>query len=268
MPFTDRSDLYGAIHEEGINLTVQHIMRQRPSLFNYGTARVRDDPEFRCQAIDTAKAVIDRGNPLITLEDPLPVVGTNGRYGLDFCVQFTRMELDFYPGNVITLPPELRPPLAEQRFALRGTACAGIACPANETIQRLVQQNQDPRRDERTIVIPAERLLCFCLDLTAVGSVQVVGPRGAQRLQAGLDGIEIVDIQPAGLENSIECYISLLIQLVILPRINVALPKLVFDLLNLGKIVLFATPTSPALPNNPAIEADQLKVFINVEVPA
>jgi hypothetical protein len=41
MAFTDNSDLYGAINEEGINLIAQHIMRQRPSLFNYGTAANR-----------------------------------------------------------------------------------------------------------------------------------------------------------------------------------------------------------------------------------
>jgi hypothetical protein len=38
VPFTDNCDLYGAIHEDGINRVVRHIMRQRPSLFNYGTA--------------------------------------------------------------------------------------------------------------------------------------------------------------------------------------------------------------------------------------
>lgn len=31
MTFTDQCDLFGAIHEQGINLVVQHIMCQRPS---------------------------------------------------------------------------------------------------------------------------------------------------------------------------------------------------------------------------------------------
>lgn len=31
MIFTDQCDLFGAIHEQGINLVVQHIMCQRPS---------------------------------------------------------------------------------------------------------------------------------------------------------------------------------------------------------------------------------------------
>ena len=34
---TDNCDIYAAINEAGINRVVRHAMRQRPSLFNYGT---------------------------------------------------------------------------------------------------------------------------------------------------------------------------------------------------------------------------------------
>jgi hypothetical protein len=37
MAFTDRSEIYGAVHEEGINFLLRHVMRQRPSLFTYAT---------------------------------------------------------------------------------------------------------------------------------------------------------------------------------------------------------------------------------------
>ena len=37
MAFTDRSDLFAAVHENGINATIGHLMWQRPSLFNYAT---------------------------------------------------------------------------------------------------------------------------------------------------------------------------------------------------------------------------------------
>ena len=40
MAHTDHSDVYGALHEEGINRVVTHLQHKRPSLFNYGTARV------------------------------------------------------------------------------------------------------------------------------------------------------------------------------------------------------------------------------------
>jgi hypothetical protein len=38
MAFTDNADLFASVGEDGINLVVRHIMRQRPSLVNYGTA--------------------------------------------------------------------------------------------------------------------------------------------------------------------------------------------------------------------------------------
>ena len=266
MGLTDNSSLYGSIQEQGINIVVQHIMRQRPSLFNYGTAAVRDRPELLCAPIEATQTVRDRKNPLLTIQAPLPVLGTDGAYGLDFCAQLTRAEVDFHPNNVITLPPELAP-LAEQRFAVHGTVCAGIACPDQEIIERIIpQRGPNDERPREIIVIPTARLNCFCLDFVAVGSAQITGAPGSQRLQPKLHGIEIVDIAPAGLENSLECYISLLIQLVIFPKLSVALPDLVFNLLNLATVSISATPSSPALPHNPAIEDDQLKVYINVEV--
>src|ERR1051325_4552165 len=37
MAFTNHSDLFAAVHEHAINTTIAHLMRQRPSLFNYAT---------------------------------------------------------------------------------------------------------------------------------------------------------------------------------------------------------------------------------------
>ena len=36
MAFTDHCDIYLAVLEAGANRVIQHIMQQRPSLFNYG----------------------------------------------------------------------------------------------------------------------------------------------------------------------------------------------------------------------------------------
>lgn len=296
MAFTDNCDLFGAIHEQGINRVVRHIMRQRPSLFNYGTALILRQPELLCVPIDPAPAVIQRGDPLITVEDPLPIFGANPPLGLNFVFQFTRAELDFHPGNTIALPPELSPPLGAQRFALHGQICGGLGCPPRDVVRRfqleqehavnretlkgkvidrrqLVRgQTKDREQKDREEIIvarpkvppfplPTDRLQCFCLDLFIVGHIGLIGPVGNQRLNAQLDGIEIVDLRPEGLENSIECYLSLLVQLSILPRINVALPALVLDLANIGTLTLSA---STSVPNNPAIEDDQLKVFIDI----
>lgn len=274
MALTGNSDLYGAVDEKGINLVAQHIMRQRPSLFNYGTAFVAANRELLCELINPASAVIQKGNPIITVEDPLPVVGTNGAVALDFCFQLTRMEIDFHPGNVFTLPPELSPPLDPQHFAIHVRVCGGLGCPSKDVVDTIPPPPPPPPPEKKEemppppppIVPPPRKLECFCLDLFVVGHVEVTGLMGDQKLLGKVDGIEIVDIKPEGLENSLECYLDLLVRLVILPRTSIALEKLVFDMLNLATITLSPSPVSSAIPHNPAIEDNQLKVFLDFGV--
>lgn len=265
MAFTDNCDIYSAIHEGGINRVVRHVMRQRPSLFNYGTEGVIKQPKLVCQKIDAHPVVIARGNPLLTEVPPLPILGTV--YGLDFCAQFAIAEVDFSPGNVITLPAQLTPPLASQQFAVHGAACAGLGCPPKEIVDLLPPgRPQQGLKDDRgvKIVIPSRELECFCLDAFMVGDFDLIGPAGDQHLLGKLDGLELVDLTPEGLENSIECYVKLFIQLGLLPRLSVPTIRFAQDLMGLATITLSPSPTSPALPNNPAIEDDQTKVFIDL----
>ena len=270
MALTGNCDLYGAIYEEGINNLVRHTMQQRPSLFNYGTALVASKPELLCEKIVTDPEVEKRGNPIITVEDPLPVLGTNGTVALNFCFQITRVEVDFHPGNIVTLPPELNPPLGLQHFAMHTRVCGGLGCLSREIVDGIPPPPPPPPEKEvptpPPIVPSPKKLECFCVDLFVVGHVEVTGTAGNQQLLGKVDGLEIVDIKPEGLENSLECYLNLLIQLVILPRTSIALEKVVFDILNLATISLSPSPISSAIPHNPAIEENQFKVFIDVGV--
>src|SRR5258706_4091536 len=124
MALTDNCDLFVSVNEAGINLIARHIMLQRPSLFNYATDEVIRNPRLLCAPIDAAPAVIQRGNPLITHEPPIPVMATHPALGLNFAVQLTKAEVDFTPGNVIVLPAEVNPPLPAQRLALHFEAYA------------------------------------------------------------------------------------------------------------------------------------------------
>lgn len=291
MAFTDNCSLFGALDEAGINLVVRHVMRQRPSLFNYATAFVRDHPQLLCEKIDPHPWVIARGNPIVTVEDPLPILGSNGSVGVNFCAQITRAEIDFHPGGVFPLPAELAPPLAEQHFAFHVRVCAGLGCPPKRLIRDFADLvdiqvanpfKADPHKERPSgqdrpekegepkpppRAIPTDKLDCFCLDLFVTGHVEIVGSAGNERLVGKLDGLEIVDIEPKGLENSIECYLTLLIQLVILPRLSFAMKAIIFEILDgLATVTLKPTPISAAVPHNPAIEQNQLKVFIDMEV--
>lgn len=296
MAFTDHSDLFGSVHEDGINLVVRHLMRQRPSLFNYATPVFHDRPRLFCHPITAAQSVIDAGNPLFTEQEPLPILGTPFPVGIDFCIQLTKAEIDFRPGNTIALPPELGA-LPSQRFALHGEACAGIGCPPADQIadllpliertlveqQKLVvakvrdDRKRPPDRPREPVVLRSREMICVCLEVFAVGHFEWGPVPGSQQtwLKPKLDGLEIVDLKQEKLEAAIECYIATVLRLGILPRVIVPAEKMVFDItkqaakwgLTLGKQVTLEPSAVPAdVPNNPAVEDDQLKVFVKLVV--
>lgn len=278
MVFTSNSDFYVAIHDAGINRIIKHVMRQRPSFFNYGTSMLLSHPELLCKEIDVAPEVISAGNPMISVLGPLPVIGTS--LGLNFCIQATVGEVDFHSGNIFSLPLELSP-LPSQRFAVHFQACAGIGCPPRDISipgapsYRLSDAHSYSAKDEpgmfthmqqEVTVLPTSRLNCFCIDLFATGCVKVAGPSGYQKMLLGVDGIEIVDLRPEGLENSIECYALLALNQGILPIVGDAISNVAFDFIDLpDSLGQLRVSASTAVPNNPAIEDDQLKAFINLD---
>jgi hypothetical protein len=281
MAFTDNCSVFGGLHEEGINLFVQHIMRQRPSLFNYGTAYFLQHPDRLCRKIDMHPEVLRRHNPLITVEDPLPIPGTHGAVGMNFCLQLSRAEIDFHPGNVITLPPQLNPPLKEQAFALRAMFCAGLGCPGERELLQIEQLVDDtpffnpstgrdkesrdkPPRDPKLppTPIPFRQLTCFCLEVMAVLHFERESSAFGPRLALKLDGLEIVDIKPDGLESTLECYVSTVLRVAVLPRVKFTLNTLVLEVGNYATIQ--PTPISPVVPFNPSVADDALSVFITV----
>ena len=277
MPLTDNCDVFGAVHEDGINAIARHITRQRPSLFNYGTRFFQLRPERLCHKIDAHPEVIRRSNPLITVEDPLPIPGTNGMYGLDFCVQLTKLMIDFHPGNVIALPPELAP-LCRQRLALVVEACAGILCPDRKVVDAVgddIASQTPPRKDDKDQrdpretpklpprPLPGEEVHCFCLGVFAVAHAERLIVGGREFIVVRLDGLEIVDIKPDGLESAPSNATS--------PRSSGWRSCRSSESRSIrwswtsaiSQLTIGPTPISAAVPNNPAVEDDQLKVFAN-----
>ncbi|MEZ4668669.1 MAG: hypothetical protein R3E39_12225 [Anaerolineae bacterium] len=175
MAFTDHSDIYGAVHEDGINRVVRHIMRQRPSLFNYATQIFAQRPDLFCEKIDVAAEVIQAQNPIFTVEKPLPVLGTPTPVGLNFCVQLTDFQIDFHPANTIQLPPELSP-LAQQRLALRIRACVGMDCPSDSVIADIL-----PRME---VLATAEDKPLFGTNMLATGGLVATRALAASDVRA------------------------------------------------------------------------------------
>lgn len=288
MALTDHSDLYGSFHERGMNRIFEHVRAKRPSLFNYGTQWVADRWEERlCCPVEVAPEVLQRNNPVVTVEGHLPVPGTGGVYGLNWAMQIADVRIDIHPGDG-GLPKELGGELHDQQLSLFVKICAGVGCPGPRAFEQFPPAPQPPfeipgsedrdkpdrdhdkddlPRDEPPalpVTLPVEELACFELDVYATAHAEVRGPAHARTVELVLDGLEIVDIAPEGLENSLECYLETMLRYVVMPRLRILLPVFVFDLpLGLGSVAVSAAP-APA--HNPALEDDQLKVFVDMEV--
>lgn len=283
MAFTEHSDVFCAVHEKGLNKIIRHLMRQRPSWFNYGTALFVAKPELLCSRIEARSEVLQRENPLITQEQPLPIIGVHGALGVDFSFQVTDLVFDLYPGSLFDLPSELGA-LAPQRMAMRVEVCGAIICPEVDVVRRFADEYAQPislaqlgkkpeegRPDTQPAPpsprpIPGGKPICFCLQGVAVGYFEHVGPKTRSHLAIRLQDLEIVDIAPAGLENALECFVATTIRVGILPRIRLALEALTLNLGKYAALSLSPTPLSSDVPNNPAIKKDQLMAFIDVEV--
>jgi hypothetical protein len=271
MAFTDNCDLFAAVHEDGVNRVIQHIMRQRPSWFNYGSADVAGNRELWCHQIDVTKDVIKFANPFFTVMPPFPVIGSDNPLVLTgFCAQLTKALIDFEPGKTINLPPELNPPLKPQRFSLRFTVCGGLVCPSEKELEQIPVGSAPLSNSLAAVgheqkyppIVVRGRPICFCLDVFVVGRFELT-PNGL--LLGKVEGLEIVDIKPERLEANLECYLRMSVNVVLREKLAIALDALAlsFPLLNMGTITLFPTP-NPPVPNNPAIEDDRLKVFITM----
>jgi len=274
MALTDNCDIFASFHEDGFNRIIRHLQAQRPSMFNYATKDVANNKELLCEVIHAHPVVGLRNNPLLTLEDPLPIPGTD--YGLNFAAQLSEVRVDFHPSNKINLPKELAPPLKPQRLAIQLKLCAGIGCPPGELVDKLIPPPELPdikeergHREEKPrdiIPLPTRKLHCFCLNVFIVGGARMKDYGGRPWLEPFADDLEIVDIKPEGLENSLECYALMIIKLAVLPKLRILLKRAPLELMEGVAVTLKPTPISAKVPNNPAIEQDQLKAFIDVEV--
>jgi hypothetical protein len=270
MALTNNCDLYAAIHEAGVNRVIQHIMLQRPSMFNYATADVVGNRELWCHAVKATDDVKKYGNPLFTVLPPLPVIGVDSPpVGLSYIVQLLKFEIDFHPGNVFGLPPELDP-LKEQHFALHFAVCGSLGCPDDRVLEQvpvLPPSTNKERPDTMPPVHVPGKIECFCLDVYVVGHFERALILGKESLLGKVDGVEIVDIKPEGLENNIECYIKTAVTLTLRQKLAIPLATFFvsFPLFGMGTVTLSPT-TNPPVPNNPAIEEDQLKAFMTMTV--
>ena len=270
MAFTDNCDLYAAVHEDGVNRVIGHIMRQRPSWFNFATADFAGNRELWCSKIDVTKDVVTHGNPFFTVLPPLPLLGADSPpIGIGFIAQLTEALIDFHPGNTIKLPAELNPPLQQQHFSLEFRICGGLGCAQKSELQQIPIGGISPNafgvageRGQQEVVLRTQPI-CFCLKVFVIGHFTLENGF----LLGHVDDIDIVDITPDALEANLNCYIKMCVNAVLREKLAIKMEKLTlsFPLFNLATVTLSPSP-NPPVPHNPAVEEDQLKIFIKMTV--
>ncbi len=285
MALTDHCDVFASVNESAVRRVISQVTRQRPSLVNYGSAGVQQRPGLLCVAIDAHPVAIARGDVLISGLPSLPVALTdNPALQMDWCVQLSKAALDVHPGNVFTLPPELDP-LGEQRLAAQVAICAGLGCPDERlldllpipqlsaghsaSVNRFAVEARGTKPPDKPpprppVTVPYRQLRCFCLEADLVAGADFFGPAGDQHFRGILGGLEIVDIAPQGLEDAIECYAKVVAMFGLLPKLSVPVIRFTTDLLGLAALAIEPTPSSPDVPNNPALEDDSVKLFIDL----
>jgi hypothetical protein len=277
MPFTANCDLYAAVHEDGINLIALHIMRQRPSLFNYATSAIVSKPELACGAV-LRTADVDKYNPtrIFTVESALPIFGADAPpVSLNYAVQLREAKLDFFPQNVVALPAELNPPLAAQHFSAVIRICGGIDCPGAKFPDTIppgspIGPPDILRVQEPTVTPRPGKLKCFCFEAFVVGHLELLSSNNQNLLVGIVDAVDIVGIGPEAFEDNISCYLKTTFAVLLREKFTIPLDTLFLDfskyLQNSLVNVTFVLPPNPPIANNPAIEDDQLKAFLNLKV--
>jgi hypothetical protein len=166
------------------------------------------------------------------------------------------------------LPKELNPPLKQQRFSLQFRICGGLGCASEREILQIplggsqVAATGEKGGGGKQIVLRTKPI-CFCLDVFVIGHFTLENGF----LLGHIDDIDIVDIKPDELEANLNCYIKMCVNVILREKLAIQMERLTlsFPLFNIATITLSPTP-NPPVPNNPAVEEDQLKIFITMTV--
>lgn len=265
MAFTDHSDIYAEVHEDGFNFLLRHFRRQRPSLFNYATPDIIEQPRMICIPITTHPAVDVYDDPVISELPYLPVPGYFGAEGISWSVQLTDLDIDFHPENTTPLPEELSP-LGAQQLSLRSRYCIGLACPEQDELENFIPApGQEPdfgavlQINSPTQPFPYAHIACFCLSLYVTARMV----RLEEHIELQLIAVELRDIEPDQLEQGLECYTQTMLRVAIFPQLRLLMEDLIFSLTSF--ITLAPAAISATVPFNPAIADDRISIFYDIQ---
>ena len=235
MSITQSHDVFASIHEDGLDDLLRRFFAARPKYLNYGS------PGFVAGTTTNATQI-----------GAIPFPGVPG--GIDWSVRLDRPRVDAHPQSS-GLPPELDP-LGGQRASLRTAAQICVDC-SRERRPDEPGQEADPQREHRPDDDPDRPIgdalhpVCFEVEVFAIAHAERTSSPSGDAVRLVVDAIELVDLEPNGLEAVIEC---LLFQIL---RSVLASVRLPLTALRAGAFEL--VPTA-----GPFVQNDQIEMFGNV----
>ena len=269
------ADLFASVSDDAVNRIIDFAHVHAPYLFNYVAPSITfvTDKDGQVTRIDdlwlVCSPVPDPPEKVPKYKRMPPFALPGIPIDLPYSIQIIDLALDFHPSDAVALPPELLPPLAPQHFALKAMLQFGLACVPPDAVALGKWNSGFPSGERPLKVLPVTDLICFVISIAATGHLIVTStqPPGApvplDEIHLEMDGVEIVDIEPKGLENAAECYLVAVLRGFVLPQLVLQFQQLAVNAIGLTTV----TPSlTPKLPNNPAIEQNELRIWLDVKL--
>ncbi len=204
MSLTETSEVFVAVEESALNDLITAVCATRPHLLHYGS------PAF-----------VPASSTSATQMAPIPFPGSPG---LQWSVELSIPQLDLFKQD-LPLPPELS--LGPGQFSLSTVVRLCVDCaargkgdPKGDDAKDHDPKQTDDRgdkqwRDDRDDWGKARNPVCCKLGVYAVGHLVSTWVGGQQAIGFALDSVEIVDIEPNGLESVLECLLTMILRSVL-----------------------------------------------------
>lgn len=269
------ADIFASISDDAVNRIISFAHVRSPYLFNYVAPSIsfKTDKDGQVIGVEDLWLVC---SPVPDPPDKVPKYWRIPPFALPgvpvelpYSIQIIQLKLDFHPSDAIVLPPQLLPPLRDQQFAIDAMLQFGLACVTEESVTLGEWNSKFPKGERPFRVLPVKELDCFVISIAATGhlAVKAVTPPGApaplDEIHLEVNGVEIVDIAPTGLENFVECYLVAMLKSYVLPQLVLQFQEIAVNAIGLDAV----TPRlTPGLAHNPAIEENELRISLDLKL--
>jgi hypothetical protein len=208
MSLTETSEVFVAVEESALNDLVTAVCATRPHLLHYGS------PAF-----------VPASSASATQMAPIPFPGSPG---LQWSVELTIPALDLFKQD-LPLPPELS--MGAGQFSLSTVVRLCVDCasrgkgdpqadpadhdPKDHDPTPSDDRGDTPWHDDRDDWGRARNPVCCKLGVYAVGHLVSTWVGGKQAVGFAVDSVELVDVEPNGLESVLECLLTMILRSVL-----------------------------------------------------